>query len=217
MPKRVDAFEQCAKEYDSWFERNVRVYKAELRAIKGALPPAGRGLEIGVGTGRFAGPLGIHTGIDPSPAMAAIARTRGIEVIIGKAELLPFAAEEFDYAVMITTICFVDDMDRAFREAARVLKTSGCLVVGFIDRDSLLGKLYEARKDRDKFYHDARFYSVEEVTNRMREAGFEEPIAWQTVFCSAGSIAHEQLVKPGHGEGSFVVLKSMKRLSSHEL
>jgi hypothetical protein len=40
--------------------------------------------------------------------MAAIARTPGIEVTIGTAELLPFAAEEFDYALMVTTICFVD-------------------------------------------------------------------------------------------------------------
>jgi hypothetical protein len=35
--------------------------------------------------------------------MAAIARARGVEVTIGRAELLPFAAEEFDYALMVTT------------------------------------------------------------------------------------------------------------------
>src|SRR5438445_13302667 len=117
----VEPFERHADEYDAWFDRNAGLYEAELHTIKAALPASGCGLEIGVGTGRFAATLGIRTGLDPS-AMAAIARTRGVEVTIGKAELLPFAAEEFDYALMVTTICFVDDLGAAFREAARMLK-----------------------------------------------------------------------------------------------
>ena len=140
MSGAVEPFEQYADEYDAWFERNPAAYRTELRAIKAALPASGSGLEIGVGTGRFAAPLGVRAGIDPSPAMAAIARTRGIEVTIGRAELLPFAAEEFDYALMVTTICFVDDLGAAFREAARVLKPGGRLIVGFIDRESPLGR-----------------------------------------------------------------------------
>src|SRR5579884_2902945 len=123
----IDAFERYASEYDAWFERNQPAYEAELRAVRAMLPPSGVGLEIGVGTGRFAATLGIRSGLDPSPAMAAIARRRGVEVTIGKAELLPFAGEEFDYALMVTTICFVDDVGSAFREAARVLKPGGSL------------------------------------------------------------------------------------------
>lgn len=121
----IKTFEQYASEYDAWFERYPAIYEAELRAVKAALPAKGMGLEIGVGTGRFAAPLGIHAGVDPSPAMAAISCTRGIEVTIVKGEVLPFGAEEFDYALMVTTICFVDDLGAAFREAARVLKPGG--------------------------------------------------------------------------------------------
>lgn len=206
----IQAFERYASEYDDWFERNPAAYEAELRAIKAALPASGSGLEIGVGTGRFAAPLGVHAGIDPSPAMAAVARTRGVEVTIGKAELLPFAAEEFDYALMVTTICFVDDLGAAFREAARVLKPGGSLVVGFIDRESPLRKQYAARKNRNQFYALARFYSVEEVSSQMEKAGFDKPVASQTLFGSVDSISAEQRVRSGHGAGSFVVLKATK-------
>lgn len=61
MP-RISPFEKYAEQYESWFEKNRWVYEAELRAVKAMLPAVGTGLEIVVGTGRFAGPLGIKDG-----------------------------------------------------------------------------------------------------------------------------------------------------------
>jgi SAM-dependent methyltransferase len=44
---------------------------------------------------------------------------------------------------MVTVVCFLDDVVRAFREVFRVLKPAGSLIVAFIDRESPLGRQYQ--------------------------------------------------------------------------
>jgi ubiquinone/menaquinone biosynthesis C-methylase UbiE len=63
-------------------------------------------VEIGVGTGRFASALGVPLGVEPSESMRRIARKRGIEVISGKAEALPFRDGCLDYVLMVT-VCLL--------------------------------------------------------------------------------------------------------------
>ena len=75
--------------------------------------------------------------------MAARARLLGIDVRAGVAEDLPFGDGAFDFVLMVTTICFLDDVPKAFREARRVIRPGGSIVIGFIDRESTLGKEYE--------------------------------------------------------------------------
>jgi hypothetical protein len=86
---KIEPFERHKAKYEKWFEKNVFAYKSELQAIRYLLPKKGTGLEIGVGTGRFAEPLGIRVGIEPSKAMREVAQKRGIEVIGGVAEAAP--------------------------------------------------------------------------------------------------------------------------------
>ena len=52
----VEPFEQYTGKYEEWFERNMFAYEAELHAVRWLLPKSGTGMEIGVGTGRFATP-----------------------------------------------------------------------------------------------------------------------------------------------------------------
>ena len=47
------------------------------------------------------------------------------------AESLPFADSQFDFVLMFTTICFLDDIETAFNEVYRVLKSGGSLIIGF--------------------------------------------------------------------------------------
>lgn len=206
----TDPFEQHVDLYERWFERNPLAYESELRAVASLLPADGVGIEIGVGTGRFAVPLGVRLGVEPSEAMGAVARQRGIEVIRAVAESLPFADASFDFALMVVTLCFLDDAPLAVREAHRVLKDGGSLIVGFIDRQSVLGRRYQSRQAESLFYRDARFYSVEEVTTIMKNSGFEERSCVQTLFQDAERQRAPEPVRSGHGEGSFVVLKGTK-------
>jgi len=176
---KIEPFERYKAKYEEWFEKNIFTYKSELQAVRYLLPKRGKGVEIGVGTGRFAEPLGIRVGIEPSKAMKKVAQKRGIEVIDGVAEALPFEGCLFDFALMVTTICFVDDIVASFEEVFRVIKPGGFFINGFVDKDSSLGKYYQKHRAKNVFYKVATFYSVDEVIPYLEKAGFQN-----FTFCS---------------------------------
>jgi len=209
MPK-IEPFEKHTLEYETWFENNKFVYKSEVRAIKGQLPKKGEGIEVGVGSGRFAIPLGIRLGVDPSSKMRDVARSRGVVAIDGVAEKLPFDDCRFHFVLMVTTICFLDDIQAAFKEAFRVLKTSGHLIIGFIDKDSPVGMLYQQHKNESEFYRVATFYSADEVISYLKKTGFINLKSTQTIFHRLSEINNLEPIKKGYGEGSFVVVKALK-------
>lgn len=199
-------FESQAQEYDSWFDNHPELFQNECMTLKKAIPD-GIGIEIGVGTGRFAEELQISVGVEPAHAMAQMAIARGITVINAKAEKLPFHSLSFDYAIMITTDCFLDNISTAFAEAHRIIKKNGFFIVAMIDKDSELGKQYEAKKATSIWYKDAHFHSVHEMTDQLQQAGFTNFEYWQTLFTNK-----EELVDPlpGFGKGGFIVIHSQK-------
>ena len=200
-------FDMLANDYDAWFEKNRDLYQAELEAVRSLIPVSGSGVEIGVGTGRFAAPLGIPIGVEPAPRMAKLARQRGLKVLEGVAEALPFADGGYDFAVMITVVCFLDDVAQAFREAYRILKPNGTFVIGFIDRESELCQQYNQKKEQSKFYRNATFYSVCELVVLLNKAGFTNFAYRQTMFPEETT---NLTVKEGYGCGGFVVIRAQK-------
>jgi len=209
MPK-ISPFEKYVEQYEEWFVENRWVYEVELRAVKAMLPAKGHGVEIGVGTGRFAEPLGIKIGVEPSKRMREIAQKRGIQVLGGVAEELPFDDSEFDFVLMVTTVCFVDDINRALLEAHRVLSHEGILIIGFVDRNSMVGQTYLSRQNENVFYKEATFFSVDELVKIMDQSGFIDLTFKQTIFQTLSETTRDEPVKSGHGKGSFVVIRGRK-------
>ena len=205
-----DVFNRHVDAYEAWFERHPHAYASELEAVRTLVPQEGSGVEIGIGTGRFAAELGIRFGVEPAGAMRAMAQARGLAVVDAVAEALPFAPEAFDYALMVTTLCFLDDVEQACREVHRVLKPGGAFVVGFIDRTSPLGQRYERHKQDNVFYRDARFHAADEVAGLMRRAGFEELAFRQTLFGDPAAMNAPDPVTEGYGDGAFAVIRGVK-------
>jgi len=202
------AFESEHQRYDLWFERHTAAYHSELLAVRALLPWRGLGLAIGVGTGRFAAPLGVQIGLDPVPAMLDYAIKRGLTAVQGTAEALPFMNGSFHYILSVTTICFVDDVIAMLYEAKRVLKPGGILVLGFIDRETKLGQRYLIHQADNVFYREATFYSAAEVERLLSETGFIEPCWVQTLFSSLEETRQVEPLRTGYGQGTFVVVRA---------
>jgi SAM-dependent methyltransferase len=208
IPASARPFARHHRRYDRWFERHRAAYVSELLAVRALLPTRGRGLEIGVGSGRFAAPLGVAFGVDPATEMLGYARNRGVAVACAVAGALPFPDSTFDHVLVVTTLCFVDDPRTMLREAARVLRPGGTIVIGMIDGESAVGRLYRASQRHDPFYRVARFYSSADVEALLAEAGFGETAWMQTLAAAPAVVAEIEPARQGRGHGAFLVVRA---------
>ncbi len=212
MAKR-DPFETHIEEYEAWFEKYPAVYDSEVLAIQRhfeELPSNLSGIEVGIGTGKYARPLGIKTGVEPAKAMRDRAIKNGLEVMDAPAEQLPYGDLQFDF-VLFVTVCHLEDARKALLEAQRVLKQGGSVIVGFIDRESKLGKRYEQKRAQSLFYREAWFYSIEKMKELLNEAGFKDLVFSQTLFQDIDDIKKVEKPKKGTGKGSFVVVRATRK------
>jgi len=200
-------FDERADEYDRWYDEHEALYRAELQAVRAELPPSGPGLEIGVGTGRFAAPLGAGFGIYLSLPMLGLADRRRVRVCNAEGERLPFRDGAFRFVLLVTVIAFLEDPTPVFREAHRVIGEDGRIVVAFIDGASSLGRHYSRREAKGAF-RSARFCTPPEVAAWAKGAGFIGPVFRQTLIGTPPDYPEPQSVHDGFGEGGFVVLSA---------
>ena len=90
-------------------------------------------LDVGCGSGALAAELARRvgaenvTGIDPSEPFVDAARKRvpGARIVVGSAEALPFADDEFDATLAQLVVNFLADPERGVRELVRVTRHAG--------------------------------------------------------------------------------------------
>ncbi|MBM3234878.1 class I SAM-dependent methyltransferase [Candidatus Poribacteria bacterium] len=180
----IELFDQYASKYDDWFrsEQGRALFPAELQAIQlllNQLIPRHQqasflSLEIGVGTGAFAEALEILFGIDPAFGALELAKKRGVKVAQARGETLPFRQGTFSCVLLITTLCFLENPIKVLKEAARVLKPDGGLIVSDIEPNSLWGQFYlEKKRAGHLFYRHARFYSKNEIESMLQQVSLE--------------------------------------------
>lgn len=88
----IEIFNTHVAEYEEWFNQYPFVFQSEIEAIREMLPTGEKlsGIEIGLGTGRYAQALQIKEGIEPAQNMRSLAIRRGIETMNATADSLPF-------------------------------------------------------------------------------------------------------------------------------
>jgi ubiquinone/menaquinone biosynthesis C-methylase UbiE len=144
-------FDRVADSYDAWYDTPAGILydRIEKRAVAECLPPPSRGdrlLEVGAGTGhwsRFFSAAGFRVfGIDLSRRMTRVAgsqRAPGTVFLVGDARSVPFASRTFDLTAAITLLEFVTEPEQVLSEMARCTRPGGTILVGALNRNSLLG------------------------------------------------------------------------------
>lgn len=140
-------------------------------------------LEIGCGDGALAVTLATLgawvTGLDPSPAMRAAARTRadraGVSLVLvdGEARHLPFEDDQFDLVVSVAALCFCPDASAPIGEMKRCLRPGGRLVLGELGKWTIWSAIRRFKAMLGSpLWRTARFRSVAQLRALALGAGF---------------------------------------------
>lgn len=176
-----DYFQQVAESWDTI--RSLHVPQQQLEDTLLELvgnEPVGELLDIGTGTGRMLEILADHTtrgvGVDLSSDMLAVARSnieraglRNVHVRKGDMYNLPLDDASIDLAILHLVLHYSDDPSAVIREASRVLRADGRLII--VDF-----AVHKEEYLRSEFRHHRLGFSDEEIRQCFEAVGISAQI-----------------------------------------
>lgn len=218
-------FNRGAVDFESWFKNNENLFYSELNALNEMVSDPENCVSIGIGNGLFAEKMGIKKGVEPSTAMAELARAKGIDVKLGRAEDIPLEDESCSQVLLGTILAYVEDKEKAVKEAYRILNKGGEVIISILPAEGAFALLYrltnqEGYYDKNlapaypypmEFIEDTEWISSGELISLMKKAGFKNIEAVQTLLNNPkySDQQIEEAVK-GYKMGSYVVFKGEK-------
>lgn len=228
-------FDEYASQYDAWFLENRNVLYSEVNLVASVLKDAGRILSVGCGSGLFEKILreerdiDIRDGIEPSPAMAEIARKRGVSVTIATAEEADFGCGDYDTILFNGTPSYIDGLAGVLVKAYEALKPGGRIVLIDVPKESSYGILYNLAKALGTWNHPllkgcyppnpypiefvevARWRTTAEKIEMLEAAGFKDLTFAQTLTSHPlYSDNFEEQPVDGYDRGDYVAIKAVK-------
>jgi ubiquinone/menaquinone biosynthesis C-methylase UbiE len=175
---------KASADYDQWYDTPLGILvdrvEKELVLNLAEVEQGERVLDLGCGTGNYSFWLarkGLQvTGVDISDSMLGIAREKAgredLDINFVKSDIadLPFKNNTFNLIVSVTVFEFLINPEAAVREAWRVLKPGGRLVIGVLGDKSPWTELYrQGANNKESVFKHAQFYSPQKLMELLPE------------------------------------------------
>ena len=192
-------------------------------------------LSVGCGSGLFEKimrdefGITVTDGVEPSPAMAEIARKRGMDVTEATAEEFDYPAGEYDTILFNGSPSYITDLDTVLSKVYAALKPGGRVVLVDVPKESTYGLMYNLAKALGTWDHPllegayppnpypiefvnvANWRTTAEKIALLEKNGFRNIESAQTLTTHPlySDLAAEEPV-PGHDRGDYVALTAIK-------
>lgn len=151
-----------------WFVGKRRFIEEALRLYVHS--PLKKILDVGSGTGgttKFLRGWGKVVGVEMHPLARSLAKKRGLRILPGNAQSLPYAASSVDMVTLFDVLYHKRvDEKKALKEAYRVLAPNGTLLVTDCAMPFFMGP-------HDEVMHARKRYTKSELTASIASAGFQ--------------------------------------------